>query len=457
MKLDQDLIHYLTKEDFRVLTAIEMGMKNHELVPSALIQSIAKLKRANTFKIIQNLLKHKLIMHKNTKCDGYALNYMGYDFLALRVFMKRGHIINIGNKFGMGKESDIYLCETPSGENVIVKLERLGRTSFKAVKNKRDYLNKRTSFSWFYLSRLAAVKEFAFMKALHERGFPTPVPIDYNRHAILMSRVDAYPMTNVHQVINPKEVYLKMLNLVISLAEHGLIHGDFNEFNLMIDDEEVITLIDFPQMISINHPDAVFFFDRDIECIHKYFDRKYALQFDERPRLETDIERKAEIDKEVKESVFMREALGEDGVKELDLVEIDKPEEGEGEGEEQEAEGEGEGEGEPEESKGEDGKGQEEGVKEGEGDEGKDESEGEGGEEKEKREGMEGEGEGKDEEMETESMMGRIKKVVNPSYVKYKIKREARNIKEKVKYKRNANKAKNKGKKKENAYALDHI
>ena len=86
-----------------------MGMKNHELVPAALIQSISKLKRANTYKIIQNLLKHKLIMHKNLKFDGYALNYPGYDYLALRVFMKRGLISKIGSKFGVGKESDIYL------------------------------------------------------------------------------------------------------------------------------------------------------------------------------------------------------------------------------------------------------------------------------------------------------------------------------------------------------------
>ena len=28
----------------------------------------------------------------------------------------------------------------------------------------------------------------------------------------------------------------------------GLIHGDFNEFNLMIDDKEKITVIDLPQV-----------------------------------------------------------------------------------------------------------------------------------------------------------------------------------------------------------------
>ena len=35
---------------------------------------------------------------------------------------------------------DIYKVEHPSGEIMILKLARLGRTSFMTVKNKRDYL-----------------------------------------------------------------------------------------------------------------------------------------------------------------------------------------------------------------------------------------------------------------------------------------------------------------------------
>lgn len=41
---------------------------------------------------------------------------------------------------------------------------RLGRVSFRAIKSKRDYLRKGQSASWMYMSRLAAIKEFAFMK-----------------------------------------------------------------------------------------------------------------------------------------------------------------------------------------------------------------------------------------------------------------------------------------------------
>ena len=37
MKLDPRALRYLTADHFRVLTAVEMGMKNHELVPTKLI------------------------------------------------------------------------------------------------------------------------------------------------------------------------------------------------------------------------------------------------------------------------------------------------------------------------------------------------------------------------------------------------------------------------------------
>jgi RIO kinase 2 len=78
-----------------------------------------------------------------------------------------------------------------------LKLHRLGRTSFRDVKSKRDYLGTRSSYSWLYLSRLAALKEFAFMKALGDHGFPVPNAIDNNRHAVLMELVDAQPLVQV--------------------------------------------------------------------------------------------------------------------------------------------------------------------------------------------------------------------------------------------------------------------
>ena len=41
---------------------------------------------------------------------------------------------------------------------------RLGRTSFRKLKEKRDYHRHRQNTSWIYLSRLSAMKEYAYMK-----------------------------------------------------------------------------------------------------------------------------------------------------------------------------------------------------------------------------------------------------------------------------------------------------
>ena len=58
----------------------------------------------------------------------------------------------------------------------------------------------------------------------------------------------------------------------------------------MLDDDEQVTLIDFPQMVSTAHPRAIEYFDRDIKCIQDYFRRKYGLEFDVTPRLDLDVE-----------------------------------------------------------------------------------------------------------------------------------------------------------------------
>ena len=170
-------------------------------------------------------------MHDGAKYDGYKLTYSGYDVLALHAFVQRGLITGFGRKIGVGKESDVFLAQNAEGDEVVVKLQRLGRTSFRSIKRNRDYLANRRAASWHYMSRLAAIKEFAFMKALHECGFPTPVPIDHNRHAVLMSKVPGCPLSQVarNSFPDPVGVLHKCLDILVRLAEHGLIHCDYNE------------------------------------------------------------------------------------------------------------------------------------------------------------------------------------------------------------------------------------
>ncbi|XP_030944475.1 serine/threonine-protein kinase rio2 [Quercus lobata] len=283
MKLNVDALRYLSKDDFRVLTAVEMGMRNHEIVPSELVDRIASLKHGGTYKVLKNLLKHKLLHHDSSKYDGFRLTYLGYDFLAIKTLVNRGVFVSVGRQIGVGKESDIFEVATEDGTILAMKLHRLGRVSFRAVKSKRDYLRHRSSFNWLYLSRLAAVKEFAFMKALEEHSFPVPNAVDCNRHCVIMSLVQGFPLVQVKQLQNPEMVFERIIGLVIRLAEHGLIHCDFNEFNIMIDDDEKVTMIDFPQMVSVDHRNAQMYFDRDVECVFKFFRKRFNLSFQEIP------------------------------------------------------------------------------------------------------------------------------------------------------------------------------
>ena len=129
MRLDVSCMRYMSKDDFRCLTAVEMGMRNHELVPLELISSIAKLRYGGAHKFVSNLLRYKLIAHDRSTYDGYRLTYSGYDILALKTFLQRNHIVAVGDKIGVGKESDIYQGQTEEEILAAVKLHRLGRTS----------------------------------------------------------------------------------------------------------------------------------------------------------------------------------------------------------------------------------------------------------------------------------------------------------------------------------------
>ncbi len=94
------------------------------------------------------------------------MTFLGYDYLALKALSSRGAVTSVGNQIGVGKESDIFIAANENDEQMVLKFHRLGRTSFRQLKNKRDYLKNRKCASWLYLSRLSAMKEYAYMKVI---------------------------------------------------------------------------------------------------------------------------------------------------------------------------------------------------------------------------------------------------------------------------------------------------
>ncbi|KAK4900604.1 Serine/threonine-protein kinase rio2 [Elasticomyces elasticus] len=238
--------------------------------------------------------------------DGYRLTYGGLDYLALNTHRKpqpqptspttsnntpnQPTIYSLGNQIGVGKESDIYITASPTNRQLVLKLHRLGRISFRTVKANRDYLRNRSTGSWMYLSRLAAQKEYAVMKVLYREGFPVPEPVGWSRHTVVMEFIDSFPLRMVEGVPEPGKLYGELMELIVRFAQRGLIHGDFNEFNILIREttneltgkvELEPVVIDFPQVVSTNHVNARMYFDRDVECVRRYFERRFKYTSDE--------------------------------------------------------------------------------------------------------------------------------------------------------------------------------
>lgn len=253
----------------------------------------------------------------------------------MHAHQKHKSVYSVGNQIGVGKESDIIVVADHTKTQRILKIHRLGRISFRTVKANRDYLRNRSTGSWMYMSRLAATKEFAFMKALRENGFAVPEPIAQNRHTVVMSLVDAFPLRQISEVPNPALLFAELIDMILRLARFGLIHCDFNEFNILIKEEEgedvkgkaaesqtdnnnirlVPVLIDFPQMVSIDHENAEMYFDRDVNCVKRFFERRFHFVSDEPGPFFSDVkkqlrkngtERGKRLDVEVEASGFSK-------------------------------------------------------------------------------------------------------------------------------------------------------
>jgi RIO kinase 2 len=165
------------------------------------------------------------------------------------------------------------------------------------------------------------------MKALHDRGFPVPKPIDFSRHCIVMELVKGYPMTQVDCIENVDQLYDDLMNLIVKLGNAGVIHGDFNEFNIMVTDDAKPILIDFPQMLSTSHPNARFYFERDVNGVRDLFRKKYGFDSEDYPKFE-DLERDDSLDVEVSCSGFTKE-MEKDLMAEYHPEEKDESESGE--------------------------------------------------------------------------------------------------------------------------------
>ena len=272
-------------KEFRVLIAIENKMKLYEWVPIEEIAGFTNYELKEVNYLLSNLAKNKLI-HRNIRTyEGYRIYFEAYDLLALKAFVKRGSVNAIGDEIGVGKESVVY--EAKGGiidRQVVIKFHREGKMSFKKVRIKREHIGERKHLSWLYASRLAAKREYDALKILYPE-VNVPEPVDYNRHAIVMSIAKGEELARTK--IDEPDWYLdEILEQVRKAYRLGIIHGDLSEFNIFFNPEGC-EIIDWPQYITPSHANAAELLQRDIGNVLSFFSRKYRIKRDIREVINT--------------------------------------------------------------------------------------------------------------------------------------------------------------------------
>lgn len=273
----------LEPEDFQILEAIEKQTPKYQYLPIEIVSNLTNIHIQTTKHHLKKLQKQKLLTYQSQPYEGYKLTTAAHDTLAFKVLVDKNIIEKFGKPLGVGKESDVYDALTPDGTQVAVKIHRLGRTSFRDVKRKRSYTTQYTyTPDWHRRSTIAAKKEYIALKLLDPHDIAAPKPIARNRHILVMSMIEGAELYRYPTIPNPKAVLEEILdNIRLAYQKAKIIHADLSPYNIILQPNQHILIIDWPQHIRTDHPNADNLLKRDLRNILKFF--KHA----QKPTLKT--------------------------------------------------------------------------------------------------------------------------------------------------------------------------
>jgi RIO kinase 2 len=262
----------LDPEDYHLLSGVEHGMRFSEWVSREKLPEFSRLTAEEVDYRLDRMLDREFLERKTIQYEGVQLTFAGYDALALNAFAERDTVEGFGAPLGVGKESDVY--EGQSFRPMALKFHREGYTQFREVHRGRDYTSDKEHTSWQYTARKAAEREYDALETLYP-DVNVPRPVDQNRHAIVMEKVDGVELSRAS--LDPEQasgVLDLVLREVAAAYRGGYVHADVSEYNVFVNEDGVV-LFDWPQATPTDHENARELLERDVENIVGYFERKY--------------------------------------------------------------------------------------------------------------------------------------------------------------------------------------
>ena len=181
-----------------------------------------------------------------------------------------------------GKESKVFLADTPEGERVLVKIYMNRAGNFREMKK---YLRGDPRFKNVKPDRRSVIdewckKEFRNLKKA-EQIMKCPKPIAFQKNILVMEFIgrefSPFPKLKDVEIENPQIGYKNTINRIERFwNEPEMVHGDLSEYNILVTDTPELVWIDFSQGVHRSHPEAEELLRRDLENISNYFEKQGA-------------------------------------------------------------------------------------------------------------------------------------------------------------------------------------
>lgn len=266
------LVSLLNKSDFKILKVFASSLKNRQFLNLPTLSQYSNLSQSLIEHHLKRLVKFGLISKSNI---GYTLLVTGLDIYVLKILSNRNIITAIGPQIGIGKEAEVYLAHDSLQQDKILKMFRLGRSSFKQIKRKRD-VNAGTN-SWLLLNIETAKKEYDILTYLKDSSTSFPSPLYRSFHCIVMEPIYGSRLSDIENLDYPELVLEKIISNMTIAYRKGYINGDLNEYNILVNDDNIF-ILDWPQAVRVDSTNADVVLTRDVNNIIKFFSRKFEIE-----------------------------------------------------------------------------------------------------------------------------------------------------------------------------------
>ncbi|WP_330630751.1 serine/threonine-protein kinase Rio1 [Halocatena halophila] len=196
-------------------------------------------------------------------------------FAAIYKLVQDGYIDAFGGPISTGKEASVYSAKGPDG-TVAVKIYRINASDFRQM---RQYLDGDPRFEGIGNDKKKVVlawvkKEFSNLGRARDAGVAVPDPITTERNVLVMEYLGdesrGRRLAEV-EIENPQTAFEVVREYMQRLYRAGLIHGDFSEYNVVVQNGELY-VIDLGQAVTVHHPNSREFLERDCHNVARFFE-----------------------------------------------------------------------------------------------------------------------------------------------------------------------------------------